>query len=122
MDKHVKEEAKMIQKGIKRSRRLRLFAFMFLVVAVILRIYMGVSNVGMMYFAVFSALMIYVIVCALSLFPTDWKSRAFEPAHYDLDNKKEIEKIEDKVQLKLAFGWLNLFIMFLISLGIYFGC
>ena len=107
---------------MKKVRFLKILALLFLVISTLLRILHGVNKTGLLYFAVFAGLVIYAIISALSLFPADWKQRAFEPAKEDIEARKEWEVIEDKLQLKSAFAWLNIFIMFIFSLGIYFGC
>lgn len=104
-----------IQKGIVKARVLRIISFLFIVAAIVLKIIKGGTNTGMLIFGAFFGLMLFAIFSCLSLFPMDWKTRAFKPARPDKE-----ESIEDKIQMKIVFGWVNVVLMLFFSLAIFF--
>ena len=106
---------KKIHKGLVKARVLRIISFLFIVLAIVLKVIKGGTNTNMLIFGAFFGLMLFAIFSALSLFPLDWKTRAFQPARRD-----EEEKIEDKMQMKIIYGWINVVLMLFFSLAIFF--
>lgn len=116
------DEISMIRNGMKKARRLRIISFLLVAGSITLRIIHGVKDSGLIYMAVFGVAVAYAIISALTLFPDNWRRRAFEPARQDIDNRNEIEKLEDKIEFKIAIGWLDVFLMAVFAIGIYTGC
>lgn len=104
----------MMESKMKKVLMLRIIAILLLVTSVVIKLIQGTNNIGMLIFASVFGIIVYGMVCALSLFPADWKSKAFQPASVETlseTQRKEVERIQDKIQLKMAFGWMNIIIM-----------
>ena len=70
----------MMESKMKKVLMLRIIAILLLVTSVVIKLIQGTNNIGMLIFASVFGIIVYGMVCALSLFSADWKSKAGQPS------------------------------------------